>query len=121
MRFKSLPASAVVGQNSCSFAAGISALQVSPSSPNRSSWSFLAAFTRSRMAAEGSPASWEDSSSYSTGGTSTWRSIRSSSGPEIRDRYRSTALGVQVQGRVGWPKYPQGQGFMAATSMNRQG
>src|SRR5699024_8777999 len=121
VRFNSLSASGVVGQNSCSFAAGISALQVSPVSPNRASCRCRAALTRCRIWEEGSPGAWEDNSSYSTGGTSTCRSIRSRIGPESRDRYRSTALGVQVQGRVGWPKYPQGQGFMAATSINRQG
>ena len=29
--------------------------------------------------------------------------------------------GVQVQARVGWPRYPHLQGFMAAASINRQG
>ena len=33
----------------------------------------------------------------------------------------STALGVQVHSRVGWPRYPHLQGFMAHTSMNRLG
>ena len=59
--------------------------------------------------------------SNSTGGTSTWMSSRSSSGPLTRERYRATAVAEQVHARVGWPKYPQGQGFIAATSMTEQG
>ena len=38
-----------------------------------------------------------------TGSISTQRSMRSSSGPDTRLRYCRTALGEQVQARVGWP------------------
>ena len=39
----------------------------------------------------------------------------------IRDIYRCTSAGLQVHFRVGSPKYPQRQGFMAATIMKVQG
>ena len=54
-----------------------------------------AAVTRFRMLWEGSPAALPDRSSI-------W-------------------LGVQVQARVREPRFPQGQGFMAATSMKEAG
>ena len=44
--------------------------------------------------------------SYSTGCTPMCRSIRSSSGPEIRCRYWSIMAGVQLQGWVGLPQIP---------------
>ena len=40
-------------------------------------------------------------------------STRSSSGPEIRDRYFCTASGGHRHARAGSPAWPQGQGFVA--------
>lgn len=53
----------------------------------------------------------------------TWMniSIRSRIGPERRERYRSIAIGLQVQDFSGSPIYPHGQGFMAHTREKRQG
>jgi hypothetical protein len=53
---------------------------------NRSRCTARDATTRSRIAAEGSPFSSDASCWYSIAGTSTWMSMRSSSGPEIRLR-----------------------------------
>ena len=39
-------------------------------------------------------------------------------GPEMRPRYRSTAACEQVHRPLGSPYQPQGQGFIAHTSMN---
>src|SRR5664280_2248960 len=50
-----------------------------------------------------------------------WMSMLSSSGPEIFDTYRWIIMGVQWHSRERSLKYPQGQGFMAATSMKRAG
>ncbi len=76
---------------------------------------------RSRIAAEDSAGSLLDSSRYWTAGASTWMSILSSSGPEIRDRYRSTCADEQRHSRAGSPKYPHAQGFIAAASMKSDG
>ena len=51
---------------------------------NRAACRARAAFTRLRIAADGSPSRSSDSFSYSTRGTSIWISIRSSSGPGMR-------------------------------------
>ena len=48
-------------------------------------------------------------------------SMRSSSGPEIFETYRWIIGWVQWHSRVLSLKNPQGQGFMAAASMNRAG
>src|SRR6266478_4924804 len=48
-------------------------------------------------------------------------SMRSSKGPEIFETYRWIIGGVQWHSRVGAPKYPQGQGFIAAASTKREG
>lgn len=48
-------------------------------------------------------------------------SIRSRIGPDRRDRYRSIAIGLQVQDFSESPIYPHGQGFMAHTRENRHG
>ena len=42
-------------------------------------------------------------------------------GPEMRPRYRSTAACEQVHRPLGSPYQPQGQGFIAQTSMNSLG
>lgn len=47
--------------------------------------------------------------------------MRSSSGSDMRLRYAVTFCGVQVHFFTGLPKFPQGQGFIAATSITRQG
>jgi hypothetical protein len=47
--------------------------------------------------------------------------MRSSNGPEIFETYLWIIGGVQWHSRVGSPKYPHGQGFIAAASMNREG
>ena len=74
-----------------------------------------AAYTRAATVAVGS--GLERLSSHAardTGGRSTRRSIRSSSGPDSRPRYRSRSLGVQRQrSRAGQPRR---QGLAAATS-----
>ena len=59
--------------------------------------------------------------SYSTRGTSTNMSMRSSRGPLIRFPYLLTWPGVQVHSWCGSPKYPHGQGFIAPTSMKLAG
>ena len=63
--------------------------------------SFLARNTRSRMASDDSARSSLLSSLYSTAGASTWMSIRSSSGPEIRLRQFSTCFGEQRHSGLG--------------------
>ena len=68
-----------------------------------------------------SSAEFDLSSLYSTGGTSICKSSRSSIGPDIRLRYFLTAFAEQVHFLVGWPKKPQGQGFIAATRVNELG
>ena len=62
------------------------------------------AATLSRTAADGSPSRSLLSFSYSTRGTSTWMSIRSSNGPEMRFWYFVTTIEEQVQGLTGSPK-----------------
>src|SRR5208283_846203 len=88
---------------------------------NLSSCRAPAAITRARTAAESSEDDGARNSLYFTAGTSMWMSMRSSSGPEIFDTYRWIIGGVQWQSRVGSPKYPQGHGFIAAASINREG
>src|SRR5882724_13170554 len=73
------------------------------------------------MVAEDSSGAAEARSRYCTGGTSTWRSMRSSNGPEIRLRYFFTSRGEQLQVFSGWPRWPQGQGFIAPTNISRAG
>jgi len=63
----------------------------------------LAWSTRSRMACEDSESDRSAKCLNSTAGASTWISIRSSSGPEIRPRYFSTWFGVQRHSRFGSP------------------
>ena len=80
-----------------------------------------AASTRFLISREGSASAFPESSAYSSAGTSTAMSMRSSSGPETRARYFFSSAGEQVHFRVGCPYQPQRQGFMAQTSMNRLG
>src|SRR5262249_16128931 len=47
--------------------------------------------------------------------------MRSRSGPEMRLTYFFTSKGVQAQCLSGWPRWPQGQGFIAPTSVRRAG
>ena len=42
-------------------------------------------------------------------------------GPDTLDRYFCTLLSEQLHFRVGCPKYPQGQGFIAAITKQEQG
>src|SRR5205809_8121226 len=48
-------------------------------------------------------------------------SMRSSSGPDTRARYRCTTTAPHAQVWCGSPNQPQGHGFIAAASMNRAG
>jgi len=81
-----------------------------------------AAHTRPRTLAERSrDGSCSRSRSYGTRGTCTRRSIRSSTGPERRPRYRSMASGRHVHSVARSPAWPQGQGFIAAIRTNRAG
>ena len=59
-----------------------------------------------------------ETSRYSTAGTSIWRSMRSSRGPEIRWRYRCTCTGTAAAFALQIAEISAGQGFIAATSMN---
>ena len=84
---------------------------------------------RARAATDGRRAADADSrarvgsamSANGTRGTSTCRSKRSSSGPEIRPRYCSSLYGVHWQRSVPSPRKPQKHGFIAPTSMNSAG
>ena len=81
-------------------------------------WTARAASTRDLTAEDGSASLLVRSSSNFTELTSTIMSMRSSMGPEMRLRYRSTAACEQVHRPLGSPYQPQGQGFIAHTSMN---
>ena len=59
--------------------------------------------TRSRMAAELSSLGVSVISFTASAVTSSWMSMRSSSGPEMRERYREISLGLQRQGTCGLP------------------
>ena len=72
-----------------------------PLVPKRAAWRERAWRTSERKAAEVGPGGASASWVKGTAGTSTCRSIRSRSGPEIRLRYFSTCGGVQVQARRG--------------------
>ena len=78
-------------------------------------------FDPARIVAEGSPGAASRSSSIESAGASTWMSMRSSSGPEILPRYLRTCIGEQVHSRRRSPRWPHGQGFIAATSISREG
>ena len=77
--------------------------------------------TRSRTLDEDSPFGSEASVSIATRRTATWRSIRSSSGPESLRWYVSTAAAVQRHTRTPSPAHPHGHGFVAATRVKRAG
>ncbi|HEV7428485.1 MAG TPA: hypothetical protein VGQ46_19175 [Thermoanaerobaculia bacterium] len=64
----------------------MSALQSIEERAKRRRWTWRAASTRSRIDAELSPGVNVEISSAASAGTSTWRSMRSSSGPEILPR-----------------------------------
>src|SRR5437763_694813 len=85
----------------------ISALDCIDERANRWRWICRAASTRSRIDAELSPGVNVEISSVVKAGTSTWRSMRSSSGPEILARYRAIWAGVQMHCRRASLKYPQ--------------
>jgi hypothetical protein len=53
--------------------------------------------------------------------TSTCRSILSNSGPDILPRYLLTCSALQLHRPLSSPRWPQGQGFIAATSCKRAG
>ncbi len=57
---------------------------------------------------------------YFTAGTSIWMSMRSSSGPESSTRSAGSSAACMALPRSVL-KYPHGQGFIAAASMNRAG
>lgn len=63
-----------------------------------------AASTRHFTSAELSGVSFRRMDAYSTAGTLTWRSIRSSRGPEIFSTYRATSRSEQVHRPEGWPR-----------------
>ena len=77
------------------------ALQYALLRRKRSCWIRRARWTRSRMAADDSPEGSPPSSRCFSGGTSMWISIRSSSGPEIRARYRWICSGVHEHSLTG--------------------
>jgi len=78
-------AAASTSQCARTSAGPISALHVTRATPaKRRVWSARAARTRPRTSAERSPSRLSVSFSYSTRGTSTWMSMRSSSGPLMR-------------------------------------
>src|SRR5512134_3846649 len=87
----------------------------------RISWTLRHRFTRSRTVADDSPAEAPSHSSPAIGGTDTERSIRSRSGPENFRANAARSGGGQRQIRLGWPWFPHGQGFVAATMRNRDG
>lgn len=98
------------------------ALQCTPGvSANRLLWISRARTTRARISADGSPGAMDCSCWNGTGSISTWRSMRSSSGPEIRLRQRCTCTCEHWHSLVGWLQQPHGQGFIDATSMNPAG
>src|SRR5215510_13512430 len=99
----------------------ICALQKILSLAKRSNCTRRARTTLSRMSDELSPGASLASSLNFTAGTSMCMSIRSSNGPEIFDTYRWIWIGEHLQSRVGSLKNPQGQGFIAAASMKRDG
>jgi hypothetical protein len=80
-----------------------------------------AAVTRVRILAEDSATPSAARLRYGTGGTSTCRSKRSRRGREMRPRYFFPSRGMQAQGWSGLPRWPQGQGFIAPTSVRRAG
>ncbi len=61
-----------------------------------------------RVGPGGISASWVNG----TAGTSTWRSMRSSTGLEILLKYFSTCGGVQLQARLGSDRKPHGHAFI---------
>jgi hypothetical protein len=67
-------------------------------------WTSRAASMRVRMDSEDSPGMLLEMSRYWTAGTSTWMSMRSRRGPEMRSRWRWTSLGEQRHSRLGSPK-----------------
>jgi len=71
------------------------------------------AFTRPRIAFDGSPGSRATISSKGTRATSTCKSIRSSSGLDNFATYFATAASSQRQSLVRVPRNPQGQGRVA--------
>ena len=73
-----------VWQNSRTSVGVISALQTNRVPSNRARCSCRASSTRSRTVSDVSPVASDDSFSYSTRGTSTKMSIRSSNGPDMR-------------------------------------
>ena len=77
--------------------------------------------TRAATAAEFSRAGGSERSAGETAGTSTWRSMRSNSGPEMRDWYSRAHLGARPQPSAASSRWPQRHGFIAATSMKRAG
>ena len=89
--------------------------------PSRRVWTARAWSTRSLTAAEGSEGSRRESSSNSRADTSTNRSMRSSRGPDRRERYFCTSASEHRHRPEGWPYQPHRQGFMAHTSINRLG
>ena len=92
-----------------------------PVPAKRAAWMARAASTRHFTSAELSGVSFRRMDAYSTAGTLTWRSIRSSRGPEIFSTYFSTSRSEQVHRPEGCPRQPHRQGFMAHTSWNRAG
>lgn len=87
----------------------------------RRCWSSRAASTLALILSERRSPDLEKTSPAGTGSIQMCMSMRSSRGPDIRDRYLEIITGVQVHGLSGWPKNPQGHGFMAATSWNSAG
>ena len=76
--------------------------------------------TRRATAADGSPGRPESNSSGSGRLSGTTRSKRSSSGAEMRRRYRARVTALQLQA-PGYTPSPHGQGFMAATRRKAAG
>ena len=73
------------------------------------------------MDAEDSDSAVSASCSAGMDSTSICMSIRSSSGPEMRPRYRRISAGVQRHCCVRLPRLPHGHGFIDAISINRAG
>ena len=99
--FNNAMASGLSAQNLRTWRGVIRPLTCVPLEPNRLAWRALASSTWARRSAEVGPGGISASWVKGTAGTSTWRSMRSSRGPEILLRYFSTCGGVQLQARRG--------------------
>lgn len=89
--------------------------------PNLSACADRARTVLSRISLPVCPRDFVPISEDDSRGTPTKRSMRSMSGQDIRLRYFSAAVAEHTHGFSRSPKYPQGQGFVAARSWNLAG